>query len=652
MNNLDLGEEDGDLSSRERNTAQIKVYVGNLPGSITIERVREFMSQFGNVLSLNLINRNPNKVFAFIEYAETKSYKAAIAANGIKLENRSLVINRHYPTSQAEDGSKEFQRTIFVGNVPLGMDSDYLKKVVFDAISPIQADFRTHRQEASQKNTKGMKLIKTDNGPEFKIFAFLVFRTMEETFKAGNILFDIELEGQKPIVEFSKGRKMHQYRANQVRILHVSNLAYSIDKEQLTNRFRLFGELVEVRLIRDRNTGQSKGYGFLEFRSPADAEHAVTVLSGVKWMGRDMVVQLEANEKRRIEEEQMGLQGGMGMGGIGGMCMGGMGMGMGMGLGMGPGPGPGPRRPRFDGGMFNMGPNFPSQDMSPRFNRMRTPQNDFNFGAEAGPGPFNAPNTFNAPSIDRIDRTMINRTVENNGTETTLFVSNLPNAADHKVRFLLEQLTGPMVNFKKEGPDGWLTYEDMQCAKLAHDMLREHRIQGIRLVVEILGENDLSTASRPVLRRPPIGGASDIGNTWSEKLHLDGGSGGGMWGGNRNQAPSLKRPRSSEQETSGSKLFVGNLTFDISKIDLHMLFSKYGNIQQIYLPTKEGNPSGYGFVVFNSPEDASRAQRMMNGYHLGGRRLRVEQATSKGPKDEGGGSAKKPHLENGGGVRV
>merc|ERR1719233_2530595 len=265
------------------------------------------------------------------------------------------------------------------------------------------------------------------------------------------------------------------------------------------------------------------------------------------------------------------------------------------------------------------------------------------------------------PGPPALERGMPNGSFEKQVTgETTLFVSNLPNAADHKVRFLLEQLTGPMVNFKREGPDGWLKYENMECARITHDILREHRIEGIRLVVEIVGENSQSSGQRPLqpIRRAPQFGGQLRPTAWSQKLQItDGtvsgggggggiGGGGGMWGGKREvmEPSSLKRPRSGDSDGFQRKVFVGNFSFETSKIDLHMVFSKYGPIEQIYIPMKEGKSSGFGFIVFSTHEDASRATRMMNGCVLGGRRLRVELSTAK--LKEASGSNKKPHVDS------
>merc|ERR1712060_138979 len=282
------------------------------------------------------------------------------------------------------------------------------------------------------------------------------------------------------------------------------------------------------------------------------------------------------------------------------------------------------------------GPTFPHREnLPPRFS-MRAPRDDLFTVEPVMPIP---------PGPPALERAMPNGSFERQvAGETTLFVSNLPNAADHKVRFLLEQLTGPVVNFRKEGRDGWLKYENLECAKIAYDILRERRIEGIRLVVEYVSDKNPAPVTQVKANFTGQSGSAP----WSQKPKIEGsprGSRDRMWDGQNNLTEGLQsRPRTADAEGLQRKLFVGNLTFDTNKFDLHRLFSKYGRIDQIILPKKDGGPSGYGFIFFNSNEEASNAVRFMNGFDLRGRRLRVELATSKGRKDDGSGPSKKRNL--------
>lgn len=239
------------------------------------------------------------------------------------------------------------------------------------------------------------------------------------------------------------------------------------------------------------------------------------------------------------------------------------------------------------------------------------------------------------------------------GKESTLFVSNLPSAPEHRVRYLLEQLAGPMVVFRKEGSDGWLTYEDHRCAMLAHDILRDHKIEGIRLVVEVLDRRSSSGRVDDLFRHPPRElGPGNLGRdtrSWNDDYpmrgepdRLDSFVDPYIPERKYNDHPH-KRARASG-DVEGNKLFVGNLRFETTKGELADIFGKFGPIDTVKLPTKDGKSTRYGFVHFSFPGDAAVAQREMNGITLHGRRIRVEISTSK-PRSTMGSPAKKSRYD-------
>ena len=76
--------------------------------------------------------------------------------------------------------------------------------------------------------------------------------------------------------------------------LYVGNLPYRITEDQLRQAFEEYGEVVSCTIIKDKMTGQSKGFGFLEMPDHSAAEAAI---SG--WNGRDMMGRkLNVNEAR------------------------------------------------------------------------------------------------------------------------------------------------------------------------------------------------------------------------------------------------------------------------------------------------------------------------------------------------------------------
>jgi hypothetical protein len=121
--------------------------------------------------------------------------------------------------------------------------------------------------------------------------------------------------------------------------LYVGNLAYSVRDESLQEAFGQFGTVTSAKVMMDRDTGRSKGFGFVEMGSDAEAQSAINGMNGQALEGRAIVV----NEARPREERPGGFGGGgrSGGGGFGGGRSGGGGYGGGGGGGYGGGGGGG-----------------------------------------------------------------------------------------------------------------------------------------------------------------------------------------------------------------------------------------------------------------------------------------------------------------------
>jgi RNA recognition motif-containing protein len=94
--------------------------------------------------------------------------------------------------------------------------------------------------------------------------------------------------------------------------LYVGNLPYSATEEELTEKFSACGTVESAKLITDRDTGRSKGFGFVEMGTNAEAQAAIDALNGADYGGRPMKV----NEAKPQEKRPGG--GGGGGGGRGG----------------------------------------------------------------------------------------------------------------------------------------------------------------------------------------------------------------------------------------------------------------------------------------------------------------------------------------------
>ena len=105
--------------------------------------------------------------------------------------------------------------------------------------------------------------------------------------------------------------------------LYVGNLAYSVRDENLQQHFGEFGSVTSAKVMMDRETGRSKGFGFVEMSSDAEAQAAIRGMHGQSIDGRALVV----NEARPKEDRPSGGGYGGGGGGRGGYGGGGGGRG-------------------------------------------------------------------------------------------------------------------------------------------------------------------------------------------------------------------------------------------------------------------------------------------------------------------------------------
>ena len=93
--------------------------------------------------------------------------------------------------------------------------------------------------------------------------------------------------------------------------VYVGNLSFDVTDQELHELFQEFGEVLSAKVITDRDTGRSRGFGFVEMANDAEADEAINSLNGRDHSGRALTV----NEARPREDRG---RGGRGRGGPGG----------------------------------------------------------------------------------------------------------------------------------------------------------------------------------------------------------------------------------------------------------------------------------------------------------------------------------------------
>ena len=85
------------------------------------------------------------------------------------------------------------------------------------------------------------------------------------------------------------------------------------------------------------------------------------------------------------------------------------------------------------------------------------------------------------------------------------------------------------------------------------------------------------------------------------------------------------------------RIYVGNLSYSVTMDEVRDLFSQYGDVEEVHLPTDRdtGRPRGFGFVTMPDDRQGQAAIAALNGTELGGRTLNVNEARPR--RDSGGG---------------
>ena len=103
----------------------------------------------------------------------------------------------------------------------------------------------------------------------------------------------------------------------------------------------------------------------------------------------------------------------------------------------------------------------------------------------------------------------------------------------------------------------------------------------------------------------------------------------------------------------GSKLYVGNLSYNTSSSDLEQLFGQHGTVQsaEVIQDRETGRSKGFGFVQMGTDEEAQAAISALNGQEHDGRALTVNEAKPREDRGGGGGGGGRGGYGGGGGGR-
>ncbi len=197
-------------------------------------------------------------------------------------------ISDHGVVDDGEDSYPEppEEAKVFVGNLPYDVDSEKLARL-FEQAGVVEIAEVIYNRETDR--SRG--------------FGFVSMSSVEEAEKAVDMFHRYELDGRLLTVNKAAPRGSRPERPPRVFEpafrMYVGNLPWDLDSARLEQVFSEHGKVVEARVVYDRETGRSRGFGFVTMSGQAELEDAIAATDGQTLDGRTIRVNVAEERPRR-----------------------------------------------------------------------------------------------------------------------------------------------------------------------------------------------------------------------------------------------------------------------------------------------------------------------------------------------------------------
>ncbi|KAL3813842.1 hypothetical protein ACJIZ3_015110 [Penstemon smallii] len=175
---------------------------------------------------------------------------------------------------------------LFVGNLPYDIDSEKLAQL-FDKAGVVEISEVIYNRQTDQ--SRG--------------FGFVTMSTVEEAEKAVEMFNRYDINGRLLTVNKAAPRGSQPERVQRVYEpsfrIYVGNLPWQVDNGRLQQVFSEHGKVIDARVIYDRESGRSRGFGFVTMESETEVNEAIAALDGQNLDGRAIRVNIAEERPRR-----------------------------------------------------------------------------------------------------------------------------------------------------------------------------------------------------------------------------------------------------------------------------------------------------------------------------------------------------------------
>lgn len=278
------------------------VFVKNLQPSIDNKMLYDTFSLFGNILSCKVAQdgKGESKGYGYVHYETAEAAMEAIAkTNGNEIEGKQVFVG-HFQRRTERSGASEWTNC-YVKNIPAGWDSQRLGEMFAkfgEVTSAVAVKGRPRRKEGEEVNKEGEE----EEVP--RGFGFVNFAETAHASAAVEALNGVLEDGKQLYVGRAQKRserdqdlrarfqaiKQERLQKYQGVNLYVKNLDDAVTDDKLRAEFSTYGSITSAKVMMD--SGRSKGFGFVCFNSPEEANEALVKVNGKLLEGKPVYVAL------------------------------------------------------------------------------------------------------------------------------------------------------------------------------------------------------------------------------------------------------------------------------------------------------------------------------------------------------------------------
>jgi len=279
------------------------IFIKNLDKSIDNKTLYDTFSVFGNILSCKVATDESasSKGYGFVHFEKEEEADLAIKMVNEKLLNgKKCYVAKFIPNKTRIRENEPKWTNIYVKNLAKTVEEQRLKDL-FLAFGDITSIYLAIDESKSSKgfgfinykiHENARQAVEEMNGKEIDGEQIYVGRAQKKAEREKEL---------KQMFEKIKRERMSKYQGVN---LYVKNLDDTIDDVRLREEFAHCGTITSAKVMRDENTGQSKGFGFVCFSTPDEATKAVTEMNGKMLVNKPIYVALaQRKEQRRAQLE-------------------------------------------------------------------------------------------------------------------------------------------------------------------------------------------------------------------------------------------------------------------------------------------------------------------------------------------------------------